>query len=117
MNGNITLNAFFSNFDIAPNQTSDNRPYPETLLSIMLTGTNQSGGGPNRVILRFRDRERLAANPVISGVDIIMDMPKHDYEMIKDLINHSILATKNPKQLTANYRTVGTQTWVNLSLR
>lgn len=117
MNGKIELTDYISDFDAAPNSAPDGRPYPETLLSIVLTGTNQSGEAPKRVIIRFRDAERLSANPSISGSDIILDLPKHDFAMVQDMIEKSILAKKDALKLSANYRVIGSNTWVNLSLR
>ncbi|MFC3879496.1 hypothetical protein ACFOSV_04890 [Algoriphagus namhaensis] len=117
MSGTIIFRDYLSNFDAAPNTASDGRPYPETLLSILLTGSNPTPNGPTRLNIRFRDPDRLAANPTISGSDIIMDLPKHDFEMIQDMLAKSILSDNTPMQLSANYRTIDSKTWVTLSLR
>lgn len=117
MNGTITFRDYLSNFDAAPNSAPDGRPYPETLLTVLLTGTNQDPNGPKRLNIRFRDADRLAANPSISGSDIIMDLPKHDFDMIQDMLAKSILSSSNPMELNANYRTIDSKTWVTLTLR
>lgn len=117
MNGKILINDYFTDFDAAPNTAADGRPYPETILSITLSGTNQSGEEPNRVMIRFRDSDRLAANPSISGSNIILDLPKHDFPMIQDLLQKSIIAQTNPLSLTVFYREASNNTWVNFSLR
>jgi len=117
MDGSILLNQYLADFDATPSVSTQNKPYPETLLTIVLSGVNQSGDQINRLIIRFRDADRLSANPSIGGSDISLDLPKHDFTMINDLLSQSILARQDARVLTANYRVVDGKTWVNLGLR
>ena len=103
--GVVACSSYRSNFTVVPwYEVSPEKQYPELFYTITLTGKNTTGGKVTTVEIRFRDPRHIVTNPVCSDHLLIIDMQKHDFTFIKELLSKSIDSENGPAGLYVRYK-------------
>jgi hypothetical protein len=101
MKGTIKITAVDFRFHIDCSRDADGKEFPQTTGNFLLSGINLSGGAFNKVDIRLLNPNHIVSNPTSSEEVIRIELPKADYELMKDLLQKMFTAPAAQGQLNA----------------
>lgn len=103
--GVVECDSYRGSFTVAPwYEVNTDKQYPELFYQLVLSGRNISSGKVTTIDIRFRDPRHITANPLTSDNLLIIDMQKHDFTFIKELLSKSLDSENQTKKLCVKYR-------------